>query len=32
VVAPVTSVEAIEVEEIDGTARSAGGFGSTGLG
>jgi dUTP pyrophosphatase len=32
VVAPVTSVEPVEVEEIDGTARSAGGFGSTGLG
>jgi dUTP pyrophosphatase len=31
VVAPVTSVEPVEVEEIDGTARSAGGFGSTGL-
>ncbi|HLM38184.1 MAG TPA: dUTP diphosphatase [Microvirga sp.] len=32
VVAPVTGVEPVEVEEIDGTARSAGGFGSTGLG
>lgn len=32
VVAPVTGVELVEVEEIDGTARSAGGFGSTGLG
>ncbi|HZB62788.1 MAG TPA: dUTP diphosphatase [Microvirga sp.] len=32
VVAPVTGVELIEVEEIGGTARSAGGFGSTGLG
>ena len=32
VVAPVTSVEPVEVDEIDGTARSAGGFGSTGLG
>ena len=31
VVAPVTGVELVEVEEIDGTARSAGGFGSTGL-
>ena len=31
-VAPVTGVELVEVEEIDGTARSAGGFGSTGLG
>ena len=32
VVAPVMGVEPVEVEEIDGTARSAGGFGSTGLG
>jgi dUTP pyrophosphatase len=32
VVAPVTGVELVEVEEIGGTARSAGGFGSTGLG
>ena len=32
VVAPVTGVELVEVEQIDGTARSAGGFGSTGLG
>ena len=31
-VAPVTGVELVDVEEIDGTARSAGGFGSTGLG
>jgi dUTP pyrophosphatase len=31
VVAPVTGVELVEVEEIDSTARSAGGFGSTGL-
>ncbi len=32
VVARVTGVELVEVEEIGGTARSAGGFGSTGLG
>jgi dUTP pyrophosphatase len=30
VVAPVTRVEAVEVEELDSTGRGAGGFGSTG--
>lgn len=32
VVAPVTTVELAEVGTVDGTARAAGGFGSTGLG
>ncbi|RDI62449.1 dUTP diphosphatase [Microvirga subterranea] len=31
VVAPVTVVELVEVEDVDETARSASGFGSTGL-
>ena len=31
VVAPVTSVELVEVEDVDETARAASGFGSTGL-
>lgn len=31
VVAPVTMVELVEVEDVDETARSASGFGSTGL-
>lgn len=31
VVAPVTLVELVEVEDVDETARSASGFGSTGL-
>ena len=31
VVAPVTSVELVEVEQVDDTARSGGGFGSTGV-
>jgi dUTP pyrophosphatase len=31
VVAPVTTVELVEVEDVDETARSASGFGSTGL-
>ncbi len=32
VVAPVTTVELVEVSAVDETARAAGGFGSTGLG
>jgi dUTP pyrophosphatase len=32
VIAPVTVVEPIEVEQVDETGRAAGGFGSTGLG
>lgn len=32
VIAPVQSVEWEEVEELDGSARGAGGFGSTGVG
>ena len=32
VIAPVTMVEPVEVETVDATDRSAGGFGSTGLG
>ena len=31
-VAPVSQVEPVEVEKVDGTPRAAGGFGSTGLG
>ena len=31
VVAPVTTVSLFEAADVDGTARSAGGFGSTGL-
>lgn len=31
VVSPVVSAEIVEAEEIDGTARGAGGFGSTGV-
>lgn len=31
VVAPVTNVELVEVEDVDETARAASGFGSTGL-
>jgi dUTP pyrophosphatase len=31
VVAPVASVELVEVDQVDDTARSAGGFGSTGV-
>jgi dUTP pyrophosphatase len=31
VVAPVTTVELVEVEKVDETARAASGFGSTGL-
>jgi dUTP pyrophosphatase len=31
VVAPVTTVELVEVEDVDETARAASGFGSTGL-
>lgn len=32
IVAPVTTVELVEVETVDETARAASGFGSTGLG
>ncbi|MBB4038697.1 dUTP pyrophosphatase [Microvirga flocculans] len=32
VIAPVTTVEPVEVETVDATDRAAGGFGSTGLG
>jgi dUTP pyrophosphatase len=32
VVAPVTTVALVEVDEVDDTGRSAGGFGSTGTG
>lgn len=32
IIAPVTSVELLEVDGVDDTARAAGGFGSTGLG
>jgi dUTP pyrophosphatase len=31
VVAPVTTVDVVEVETVDETARAAAGFGSTGL-
>jgi dUTP diphosphatase len=32
VIAPVTMVEPVEVGQVEGTGRAAGGFGSTGLG